>query len=130
MSMAAPADDLLRLAPVVRYLEAHAAEPVTPRELAGVGCMSLRALHASFRRALGEPPMAYLRRVRLDRVRAELLGADPARVRVTDVAARWGFSHPSRFAQQYRAHFGELPSLTLRTAAEGLPRTDGRGEGR
>jgi transcriptional regulator GlxA family with amidase domain len=104
-----------RLVPVVAYLEAHADEPLTPQELARVGCMSVRALHAWFRQALGETPMTYLRRVRLDRVRTELLCGDPARVRVTDVAGRWGFGHQGRFAQQYRDRFGELPSRTLRS---------------
>lgn len=104
-----------RLALVVAYLEAHADEPLAPQELARVGCMSVRALHASFQQAFEESPMSYLRRVRLDRVRAELLCGDPARVRVTDVAVRWGFGHQSRFAQQYRDRFGELPSRTLRS---------------
>lgn len=57
--------------------------------------------------------MAYVRRIRLSRVRAELLRSDPQRVRVTDVATRWGFLHQSRFAQQYREEFDELPSATL-----------------
>jgi transcriptional regulator GlxA family with amidase domain len=105
-------DRISRLAPVVRYLEANADEPLTPQELARVGCMSVRTLHASFQQTFGETPMAYLRRVRLDRVRAELLRREP--LRVTDVAARWGFFHQSRFAQQYRDRFGELPSRTLR----------------
>jgi AraC-like DNA-binding protein len=52
--------------------------------------------------------------VRLDHVRTELLHSDPAEVRVTEVAMRWGFFHQSRFAQQYRDRFGELPSATLR----------------
>ena len=103
------------LAVVVAYVEAHAREPLTPQELARVGCMSVRTLHASFRQALGETPMSYLRRVRLDRVREELLRGNPARVRVTDVATAWGFCHQSRFAQQYRDRFGELPSRTLRS---------------
>jgi transcriptional regulator GlxA family with amidase domain len=104
-----------RLGPVVAYLEAHADEPLTPQQLARVGCMSVRALHAAFQQVLGETPMSYLRRVRLDRAHAELLRGDPARVRVTDVAVRWGFCTQSRFAQQYRDRFGELPSRTLRS---------------
>ena len=104
-----------RLAPVVEYMEANADEPLTPHELARVGCMSVRTLHASFQQTFGESPMAYLRRIRLDHVRAELLRSDPTRVRVTDVAMKWGFFHQSRFAQQYREHFGELPSRTLRS---------------
>ena len=57
--------------------------------------------------------MAYVRRIRLGRVRAELLRSDPSTVRVTDVAMRWGFMHLSRFAEQYRELFNELPSVTL-----------------
>ena len=95
-------------------MEANADEPLTPQELARVGCMSVRTLHASFQQVFGESPMAHLRTLRLDHVRAELVRSDPALVRVTDVAMRWGFFHQSRFAQQYRERFGELPSATLR----------------
>ncbi|MCW0215412.1 MAG: helix-turn-helix domain-containing protein [Pseudonocardia sp.] len=103
-----------RLAPVLEYMENNADEPLTPQELARVGCMSVRTLHATFQQELGESPMSYLRRMRLDHVRGELLRSDPATVRVTDVAMRWGFLHASRFAQQYRERFGELPRDTLR----------------
>ena len=116
-ALRAPAEAvrLGRLAPIVEYMEANADEALTPQELARVGCMSVRTLHASFQQTFGESPMSYLRRIRLDHVRAELLRSDPTQVRVTDVAMKWGFFHQSRFAQQYREHFGELPSRTLRT---------------
>jgi transcriptional regulator GlxA family with amidase domain len=99
---------------VVAYLEEHADEALTPQQLARVGCMSVRTLHAAFQQQFGESPMGYLRRIRLDRVRAELVQCNPVETRVTDVAMRWGFFHQSRFAQQYRDRFGELPSATLR----------------
>ncbi len=102
-----------RLAPVVRYVEEHADTELTPELLARVGCVSVRTLHAAFQEQLGESPMAYVRRIRLGKVRADLLRADPQRTRVTDVAMRWGFFHQSRFAQQYREQFHELPSVTL-----------------
>ncbi len=102
-----------RLAPVVAYVEEHADAELTPELLARVGCVSVRTLHAAFAEQLGESPMAFVRRVRLARVRADLLAADPHETRVTDVAMRWGFFHQSRFAQQYRAQFRELPSVTL-----------------
>ncbi|WP_448615174.1 AraC family transcriptional regulator [Modestobacter sp. URMC 112] len=116
-ALMAPAEGvrLGRLGPIVEYMEANADEPLTPQELARVGCMSVRTLHASFQQTFGESPMSYLRRIRLDHVRAELLRSDPSVVRVTDVAMKWGFFHQSRFAQQYRDHFGELPSRTLRS---------------
>ena len=102
-----------RLAPVVQYIEANADSELTPEILARVGCVSVRTLHAAFQEQLGESPMAYVRRIRLSRVRAELLRGDHQKVRVTDIALRWGFLHPSRFAQQYRDQFNELPSVTL-----------------
>ncbi|MBZ5735606.1 AraC family transcriptional regulator [Nocardioides sp. TRM66260-LWL] len=102
-----------RLGPVVRHIEEHADADLTPESLARVACVSVRTLHAAFAEQLGETPMAYVRRVRLGKVRADLLRADPLRTRVTDIAMRWGFFHPSRFSQQYRDQFGELPSVTL-----------------
>jgi AraC-like DNA-binding protein len=102
-----------RLRPVLSYLQAHADQPLTPNDLAREGCMSVRALHASFRRDLGISPMAYLRRIRLERVHDDLRHG-PGDTRIGDVAMRWGFFHPSRFARQYQARFGELPSDTLR----------------
>ncbi|GGF39340.1 AraC family transcriptional regulator [Marmoricola endophyticus] len=102
-----------RLAPVVAYVDEHADTELTPAVLARVACVSVRTLHAAFQERLGESPMSYVRRVRLEKVRAELLEGDPATTRVTEVATRWGFFHQSRFAQQYRRHTGELPSRTL-----------------
>ncbi|GAA1921225.1 AraC family transcriptional regulator [Nocardioides lentus] len=102
-----------RLAPVVAYVDENADAELTPELLARVACVSVRTLHGAFADQLGVSPMAYVRGVRLAKVRAELLAGDPERVRVTDVASRWGFFHQSRFAQQYRDQFGELPSATL-----------------
>lgn len=102
-----------RLAPVLQHIEAHADSELTPESLARMAGVGVRALHTAFHEQVGESPMAYVRRVRLARVRAELLRSDPTKVRVTDVAMRWGFTHVSRFAEQYRAQFDELPSVTL-----------------
>jgi AraC-like DNA-binding protein len=102
-----------RLQSVLSYMDTHADQPLTPGELARVGCMSVRALHAAFRHELGVSPMAHLRRIRLDHVHADLLRGTEVQ-RISDVAMRWGFFHPSRFARQYHERFGELPSETAR----------------
>ncbi len=111
-----------RLRPVIEFMERNADTRLTPHLLARVGSMSLRTLHATFHHELGMSAMVYLRSIRLDKVRSELLRDGGTGRRVTDIAMRWGFSHPSRFAQQYRDRFGELPSMTLRRAsAAGQP---------
>ncbi|MGC9537488.1 AraC family transcriptional regulator [Streptomyces sp. UG1] len=98
----------------MELIECHAAEPLTVEDVAEAVGVSVRALQEGFRRHLGTTPVSYLREVRLDRVRADLKAADPGMVTVTDVAFRWGFFHPGRFAIAYKERFGEHPSQTLR----------------
>jgi AraC-like DNA-binding protein len=77
----------------------------------GVGA---RALQKAFQRSGHPPPMAYLRRLRLERVHVDLMTSEPGRTTVTAVAGRWGFVHLGRFAEHYRQQFGQSPSETLR----------------
>jgi AraC-like DNA-binding protein len=86
------------------------------------GC-SVRTLQATFARLGGLSPMEFVRRERLELARRLLQDAAQP-VRVTEAAIRTGFPHVARFAQAYRARFGETPSQTLRR------RRTGRGEGR
>lgn len=103
-----------RPAPVVQYIDDHADEELTPELLARVGCVSVRTLHAAFQQQLGESPMAYVRGIRLSRVRTELLAGDPEQVRVTDIALRWGFLH------HHSSHHRRSASVRLQNA--GIPR--------
>jgi transcriptional regulator GlxA family with amidase domain len=57
-------------------------------------------------------PKAYLKTLRLNAARRDLLGGGP-RTTVTDVALEWGFLHFGWFSQDYRRLFGETPSQTL-----------------
>ncbi|MFI8823248.1 AraC family transcriptional regulator [Streptomyces sp. NPDC053431] len=107
----------VRPAPVKRAMDAVRARPEHPftsTELAGLARVSVRRLQESFREYVGMSPMAYVREVRLERVHEELRAGDPDGLSVGDVAWRWGFTHPGRFAARYRARFGESPSRTLR----------------
>ena len=97
---------------VIDYIDHHPEDEITTADLAAMAGFSPRALQAGFREVVGMSPTAYLRGVRLDRVHLELVSGTPDSV--TDVAARWGFFHPGRFAQQYRERFGLLPSETMR----------------
>lgn len=99
---------------VVQLMEA---EPDVHRSLgdyAAAAGVSARALQDGFRRHLGTTPTAYLRDVRLQRVRADLLAANAATATVAEVMGRWGLLQLGRAAAAYRARFGELPSETLR----------------
>jgi AraC family transcriptional regulator, ethanolamine operon transcriptional activator len=62
-------------------------------------------------------PTAYDRLRRMSLVRRTLRHANADVARVSEVARRYGFADPGRFAVEYRAAFGELPSATLRQAS-------------
>ena len=103
--------------PVKRALDAMHAEPwrtFTAADLARIGGVGVRVLQQSFREHVGMSPLAYLRRLRLDGVHAELAQGDPWQVSVSEVAYRWGFTHLGRFAGAYKARYGVTPSETLK----------------
>ncbi len=95
------------------YIHAHAREPLGLEALARYAGCSYRSLQAHFARELGLSPMAYLKRVRLEGLRGDLLAADPRVVSVAQLAKQWGFVHMGRLAKSYTEAFGRLPSETL-----------------
>ena len=92
---------------VVRLIQERADEPLTLTDLANHAGVGARRLQQGFREHVGMSPMQYLRRTRLDRARQDLLRTQDT---VTEIASRWGFLHPGRFAQLYRQEFGVTPS--------------------
>lgn len=98
----------------VAIMQERAHLPLTAAEVAAEVGFGLRSLQAGFRQHLGVSPSQYLQRIRLNHARHDLATGTPQNTSVTDVAARWGFTHLSRFAGAYRRQFGELPSHTLR----------------
>lgn len=79
-------------------------------DLARLSGMSARSLQYAFRERFQVSPMQYLRQVRLDRAHDDLAEGTGT---VAQVASYWGFTNLGRFAQAYRARFGEFPAATL-----------------
>jgi AraC family transcriptional regulator, ethanolamine operon transcriptional activator len=94
------------------WLRQSLAEPPTIAALCGALHVSPRTLHEAFREHLGTTPKAYLKVLRLNAARHDLLEGG-ANKRVTDAALDWGFLHFGWFARDYRRLFGETPSQTL-----------------
>lgn len=94
------------------YIEAHLDQPLTVADLAQAVHSSVRRVQQLFEQERGTTPAAHIRRLRLERVRHDLLHPD-ADTRVLQTAARWGFEHAGRFAAAYQQAFGESPSRTL-----------------
>src|SRR6185503_8458611 len=102
----APVPGIVRRAE--RYISDNAQAPITVSDVAAHLGVSLRSLQAGFRQWRETTPNVYLRQVRLQLVRDELLRSE-ADANVTAVAMRHGFAHLGRFSAQYRAAFGEHP---------------------
>ncbi len=85
----------------------------TPQQLAALSGVGVRALQAGFQRTYDRGISRFLRELRLDQVRAELLRGERL---VSDVAADYGFNHLGRFSAYYAERFGEQPRATRRRA--------------
>lgn len=98
----------------IAFIDEHAARDISVADVAAAAHVTIRAVQIAFRRHYGTTPAGYLRRVRLDRARQDLLAADPARESVTAVAYRWGFASPGQFTAAYQQAYGVTPDQTLR----------------
>jgi len=76
--------------------------------------VSRRTVQNSFRSVAETTPVNYIRSIRLNGVRRELMSTSPSDLSIGDAAGRWGFFHLSHFAAEYQELFGELPSQTRR----------------
>jgi len=101
---------------MVRFEEVlaeHLSRPLRMPELCALVAGSNQTLRLCCAEFLGMSPTQYLLLRRLKEVRRELRNADPNMVTVAEVARRFGFAEGGRFAETYRATFGEAPSATL-----------------
>jgi AraC family transcriptional regulator, ethanolamine operon transcriptional activator len=87
--------------------------PLTIGELCTELRISRRTLNFAFSRVLGITPVAYMRNIRLHRIRAEFKSSSHRVRSVADVASKWGFWHMSLFSRYYKELFGETPHETL-----------------
>jgi len=79
--------------------------------------VSVRSLQNGFRRFLGMTPAEYLRRHRLERLHAALIGG-VGEERVTDLMLDCGIGDFGRYARHYRELYGCSPSDTLRAVRQ------------
>jgi AraC-like DNA-binding protein len=90
------------------FIRANISRILSLEEIAEAAGVSVRTLQASFKRHHDVSPMRYMRDLRLDVAREQIL----AGATITAAALDCGIPHPGRFAQYYRSRFGHLPSST------------------
>jgi AraC family transcriptional regulator, ethanolamine operon transcriptional activator len=98
------------------FFRTHVGEPVSMAQLSSNAMVSERCLREAFYDTYATSPMRYLRLWQLHQVRRALRSPDGCHATVTDIATFHGFYELGRFAGEYKALFGEVPSQTLSRA--------------
>src|SRR5262249_49990812 len=115
ISPAASSSERDRTVAAARYIESHAADPVSLTAVAEEVGLSPFHFLRSFRRAVGLTPHQYLLRMRL--IRAIALLRD-TRLSVTEAAYRSGWGDLSNFIRTFRREIGCSPRAFRRN---GIP---------
>ena len=102
------------LKPAIDYIQNTSHDKVSLREFCSDNNISIRSLQRAFIDQYGISPKSYAKAYHLNSVYKKLLQSNNETNRIADIASNHGFWHMSQFAADYRRHFGELPSETLR----------------
>jgi AraC family transcriptional regulator, ethanolamine operon transcriptional activator len=96
------------------YINRNLTEPIRLSHLCRYARTGSRSLEYGFMEAVGLSPMVYVRVTRLHRVRRMLRSRTTGQRSISEIAMDCGFWHLSQFAMDYKALFGESPSITVR----------------
>ena len=106
-------DRAIRL--VLDYVNSAPSEEITAVELCSLADCSQRWLEQSFKMRFGVTPKAYVKFLRLARLRRDLQQPPCGeRQTIIELASAYGFWHMGQLAADYRKVYGELPSDTLK----------------
>lgn len=115
-------DDVLR---VLDYIHGALSAELTLDSLAQLAGLSAHHFHRLFREIVGEPPIAYVKRLRLERAAVWL---KHSRRPITDIAFEVGYQTHEAFTRAFKARFGVPPrrfrilNSVAETATELAPR--------
>ncbi|MGO4392305.1 anthranilate 1,2-dioxygenase regulatory protein AndR [Variovorax sp. M-6] len=97
------------------FIHSNYHNPIRLDDIATAADVPVRTLLAGFKRFKSCSPVQYLKEVRLEMARAQLLDGN-VDVGITPLAFECGFAHLGRFARAYWERFGETPSQTSKRA--------------
>ena len=97
---------------VQKFLMQHAHENITLEMILTVAGVSKTKLYRQFQECYGMTPIAFLKKYRLQQIYNILSEPKHTDTSISQLAYHWGFTHLSRFAQDYYHEFGEKPSDT------------------
>lgn len=111
-SLAAQTSGAHRIERVIRYMDRNLQRRISVPEMAGLAHMSESSLYHIFKDVTSMSPLQYLKRVRLQKARALMLGSDR---NASEAAMAVGYRSISQFSREFKALFG-LPPSHVRSA--------------
>ncbi|NOK58552.1 MAG: L-rhamnose operon transcriptional activator RhaR [Chloroflexi bacterium AL-W] len=100
------------------YIEAHYSEEITLNHLSQLTQLSRYHFIRVFREAVGIPPHAYLRQVRIRHAKAMLAAGQP----IADVALATGFTDQSHLTRCFKQLWGFTPGQYRNNVQDSAPR--------
>lgn len=94
------------------YILENLDTPLSIAAIAHAAFASQSTLYRAFHEVFDDTPQAFVRKLRLNRIRRDIATEPEARCTIALLANRWGVAELGRFAGWYRQLFGELPSQT------------------
>jgi AraC family transcriptional regulator len=104
------------------YMEAHIGEPLRLCDIARAAHLSRSHFARAFRISTGLSVMTYLRRLRIEKAKAQLIGSEAS---IAEVSAMLGFAHHSHFTRLFRREVGMTPRLFAHLYGVPPAETDG-----
>jgi len=95
------------------YIEEHYSDAVHIEDLCRVTGVGVRTLQRCFREYFDITVSNYLKALRLDSARRELVAAHHSNTSVTRIAMQNGCTHLGRFSVEFRERFGQSPRQAL-----------------
>jgi AraC-like DNA-binding protein len=95
------------------YIESHYQEAIHIEDLCRVSGVGVRTLQRYFREYFDVPVWQYLKAVRLDSARRELVAENSSETSVTTIAMTHGCTHLGRFSVEFHERFGVSPHEVL-----------------
>lgn len=96
------------------YIYEHQENSLISSEICALIGTSERSLQYAIKDFTGLTPSQYFKAIKLNMIRDELIRGESDEIKIKELAMQFGFWHSAQFATDYRNHFRELPSETLR----------------
>lgn len=98
---------LARVSKVINHVQAHYPQKLVIDELAQMAGMSTSAFHRTFKQVVTDPPLQYIKKIRLNKARTLIVqDGMPANVAANQV----GYESAAQFSREFKRYFGLPPS--------------------